>query len=73
MTDYLIPSITDDDAESMTFYLKMKGDYHRYQAEVASAEEKAGECRITHALFICKQTKVYDACRIEFNQNFSRA
>ncbi|XP_051526317.1 14-3-3 protein beta/alpha-A-like [Myxocyprinus asiaticus] len=28
-------------AESQVFYLKMKGDYYRYLAEVATAEEKA--------------------------------
>ena len=29
-------------AESKVFYLKMKGDYYRYLAEVAVADAKAG-------------------------------
>ncbi|XP_051573865.1 14-3-3 protein beta/alpha-A-like [Myxocyprinus asiaticus] len=36
---YLIPKATP--AESKVFYLKMKGDYYRYLAEVAVGEEKA--------------------------------
>ncbi|XP_052002736.1 14-3-3 protein beta/alpha-A-like [Xyrauchen texanus] len=36
---YLIPKATP--AESKVFYLKMKGDYFRYLAEVAVGEEKA--------------------------------
>uniref|UniRef100_A0A3Q2Y032 Tyrosine 3-monooxygenase/tryptophan 5-monooxygenase activation protein zeta n=1 Tax=Hippocampus comes TaxID=109280 RepID=A0A3Q2Y032_HIPCM len=35
---HLIPKTSS--VESKVFYLKMKGDYHRYQAEVATGEDK---------------------------------
>jgi len=38
LQDTLVKSA--DSAESKVFYLKMKGDYHRYLAEVASEAEK---------------------------------
>ena len=37
LEDCLIPN--SDEVESQVFYLKMKGDYHRYMAEIASKEE----------------------------------
>lgn len=39
---YLIPKASN--AESKVFYLKMKGDYYRYLAEVATGEQRNSEC-----------------------------
>jgi len=38
---YLIPKATEQ-ADSNVFYLKMKGDYYRYLAEVASEKDRDG-------------------------------
>lgn len=48
MDTYLIENASSD--ESKVFCLKMKGDYHRYLAEVAADEEKT--CRF-HVLCVC--------------------
>jgi len=39
LTDFLVPKSAN--AESKVFYLKMKGDYYRYLAEVAQDESRA--------------------------------
>merc|ERR1711916_233834 len=39
LEDKLVPACNAD-AEAKVFYLKMKGDYHRYYAEVAHGEEQ---------------------------------
>lgn len=41
MSDILIPKV--DTAEMKAFYLKMKGDYYRYMAEVSTGDEHKGE------------------------------
>jgi hypothetical protein len=40
---FLIPKAGNP--ESKVFYLKMKGDYYRYLAEVASGDDRNGRCR----------------------------
>lgn len=45
---YLIPKASN--AESKVFYLKMKGDYYRYLAEVATGDTRNG--KIIFAWFI---------------------
>lgn len=41
LDNHLIPKATP--ADSKVFYLKMKGDYYRYLAEVATGEDKEGK------------------------------
>lgn len=46
LDQFLIPKATP--AESRVFYLKMKGDYYRYLAEVAAGSEKHSKCFTRH-------------------------
>ena len=41
LDQYLIPEASN--AESKVFYLKMKGDYFRYLAEVATGDARTGK------------------------------
>jgi hypothetical protein len=47
---FLIPKASN--AESKVFYLKMKGDYYRYLAEVATGDVRNSKDRLTCDYFI---------------------
>ncbi|CAK8696647.1 14-3-3 protein gamma-like [Clavelina lepadiformis] len=49
--DHLLKNAEDDDGHSETFYLKMKGDYFRYVAEVSNNETKKGYADKAHAAY----------------------
>jgi len=57
LNDYLIPNATED--ESKVFYMKMKGDYYRYLAEVANDEKKPAVVERSHNSYK-EATKVAD-------------
>ncbi|KPP61608.1 14-3-3 protein eta-like [Scleropages formosus] len=48
---YLIKNCTDAQFESKVFYLKMKGDYYRYLAEVATGEKRAAVVESSEAAY----------------------
>lgn len=50
MDKYLIPKASNP--ESKVFYLKMKGDYYRYLAEVATGETRNSEYSETIDTFV---------------------
>ena len=52
LDSHLIPHTnTKEDTESKVFYLKMKGDYYRYLAEVANDEKKKGMITLLRSNF----------------------
>lgn len=59
MDNHLIMSdeaVINENYEGQIFYLKMKGDYLRYKAEVAGKEEK--ESKYFGALILVKSRKI---------------
>ena len=61
---FLIPKASNP--ESKVFYLKMKGDYYRYLAEVATGETRTGKnksCNIFPASYwstwVCDRAEIY--------------
>uniref|UniRef100_A0A673TJC1 14-3-3 domain-containing protein n=1 Tax=Suricata suricatta TaxID=37032 RepID=A0A673TJC1_SURSU len=48
---FLIKNCNDFQYESKVFYLKMKGDYYRYLAEVASGEKKTSVIEASEAAY----------------------
>uniref|UniRef100_A0A8C6SC44 Tyrosine 3-monooxygenase/tryptophan 5-monooxygenase activation protein, zeta polypeptide n=1 Tax=Neogobius melanostomus TaxID=47308 RepID=A0A8C6SC44_9GOBI len=74
LDEVLIPGSKDD--EGKVFYLKMKGDYFRYQAEVASCEQKkkvikCSEDAYKAALDISVNMKPTHPIRLGLALNFS--
>jgi len=72
-------SSTDNDqnAESLVFYLKMKGDYHRYLAEVAEEEhtkrsvQNDADAAYTDAYENCKILQTTNPIRLGLALNYS--
>lgn len=54
---YLIPKASN--AESKVFYLKMKGDYYRYLAEVAQGENRNSEYLSFPYFLVCLVSEIY--------------
>ncbi|WZZ22696.1 hypothetical protein YC2023_124083 [Brassica napus] len=53
LDEHLIPSAAG--SESKVFYMKMKGDYHRYMAEFKSGEERKGAAEDTMVAYKAAQ------------------
>lgn len=57
---HLIPSAST--GESNIFYLKMKGDYHRYLAEFRSGDERKHEAEQTYLAYKAAQVMIRCQC-----------
>ncbi|XP_029625397.1 14-3-3 protein eta [Salmo trutta] len=76
LDQFLIKSCGEDQLESKVFYLKMKGDYYRYLAEVAMAEKKtsaveSSEGAYKEAYEISKSMAATHPIRLGLALNFS--
>lgn len=56
LDEHLIPTATS--GESKVFYLKMKGDYHRYLAEFRVGQERKDEAEQTYLAYKAAQVQV---------------
>lgn len=61
LDDHLIP--TASSGESKVFYLKMKGDYHRYLAEFKTGSDRKDAAE--HTLLAYKAAQVSAWCNVE--------
>lgn len=59
LDEHLIP--TASTGESKVFYLKMKGDYHRYLAEFKTGADRKEAAE--HTLLAYKAAQVHHACK----------
>uniref|UniRef100_A0A673NGF2 14-3-3 protein gamma-like n=1 Tax=Sinocyclocheilus rhinocerous TaxID=307959 RepID=A0A673NGF2_9TELE len=76
LDQYLIKNCDETQLESKVFYLKMKGDYYRYLAEVATGEKRASavessEGAYKEAFDISKSMPATHPIRLGLALNFS--
>lgn len=62
LDDYLIPKSSQH--ESKVFYLKMKGDYYRYLAEVAQGDSRADIMKNSQAAYWIVEVKNHNFWKI---------
>ncbi len=73
----LIPNCNKEDFESKVFYFKLKGDYHRYLAEISSDEEYENSCLNADKSYKTayeiseKELPIYSPIRLGLALNFS--